>query len=84
MVPVSVVLIRLIERFLSIMLIIYVVMLYVSPPDNKIRRMLAVVFEPVFDVFRRFLPPIKTIDFSPLVVLLLIQIIATVLVNIIL
>jgi len=66
-------LIKSIERILSIAVVGYVVLTYFASPNNSIRIALGNIFEPIFDAIRKILPPIKGIDFSPLVVLLVIQ-----------
>jgi uncharacterized protein YggT (Ycf19 family) len=62
-----------IERLLSILVVGYVVLTYFSAPTNPVRIALAKFIEPVLQLIRKFLPPIKSIDFSPLILLLIIQ-----------
>jgi YggT family protein len=50
-------------------------------PYHPVRRTLDSIVEPMLAPIRRVIPPIGMIDFSPLVLLLLIQLISNLLIN---
>ncbi len=76
-------LIVLAERILSILVIVYVVMSYFVSPWNSIRRSLARIVEPMLDPLRRFIPPLGPLDLSPIVLLILINVVAQVLISLV-
>jgi YggT family protein len=68
-------------RLLSILIIVHVGISYFLSPYHPIREMLARFIEPMLRPIRRYVTPVNGIDFSPLVLLLLIQVIGTILVS---
>ncbi len=76
--------IRLLGRVLSILVIAYVILGYFLPPYHSIRVYLARIVEPLLLPIRRVVPPIQMIDFSPLILIILIQVIEFILVSLIL
>ncbi len=61
-------------NFYSILIVVYVLMSWiprgVSRIVEDIRSVLASICEPYLGVFRRFIPPLGIIDFSPVVAIL--------------
>ena len=76
-------LIHLLENVLTLLVIVYVLMTYVVPPWNRWRQALARIVEPMLAPLRRVIPPLGPVDISPLVLLILIQVIADLLISII-
>lgn len=76
-------LIGLAERILSLLVIIYVIMTYLISPWNPIRRQLARLVEPMLEPLRRFIPPLGPLDLSPIVLLILINVLAQVLISLV-
>jgi YggT family protein len=74
-------LIILIIRLLSILIIIHVVLSYFMSPFHPIRQAIDRIVEPMLAPIRQLIPPVGGIDFSPIVLLLLVQLVGTVLVN---
>jgi YggT family protein len=74
-------LIVLIIRLFSILIIIHVVLSYFMSPFHPIRQTIDRIVEPMLAPIRRVIPPVGGIDFSPIVLLLLVQLVGTVLVN---
>ena len=68
---------------LSILLIAYVVLSYFMSPYHPVRLTLGRVVEPILYPIRRLMPSTGMIDFSPLVLMLLIQLVEWVLVRLI-
>ena len=76
--------IRLLARLLSFALIAYVILGYFLPPYHSIRVYLARILEPLLLPIRRIVPPFQMIDFSPLILIILIQVVEFVLISLIL
>ncbi len=73
----------LLENLLSWLLILYVLLSFFVPPWNPWRQGLARIMEPLLAPIRRVVPPLGPLDLSPLVLLLLIQVIAQLLISVI-
>lgn len=71
----------LIVNLLSILLVIDILMHYFLPIDQPVRRFLDALFEPMLAPIRRILPPVGMFDFSPVVLLLLFQLIGGLLIQ---
>ncbi|MGH2606320.1 MAG: YggT family protein [Anaerolineales bacterium] len=71
----------LIFSLLSIMLVIDILMHYFLSMDQPVRRFLDALFEPMLAPIRRILPPMGGFDFSPVVLLLLFQLIGGLLIQ---
>ena len=65
---------------LTFAVVVYAFTSFFLQPYHPIRRMLSFV-ETLLNPIRRVLPPIAGLDFSPLVLILLIQLIQTLIVN---
>ena len=76
-------LIVLIIRLLSILVIVHVVLSYFMDPFHPVRQAVDRIVEPMLTPIRQLIPPVGGIDFSPIVLLLLVQLIGSVLVNLI-
>lgn len=59
---------------LSWIVIIDVVLSYFVPPFNPLRSMLDRIVQPMLDPIRRVLPPTGMLDFSPLLLLIILQV----------
>lgn len=60
---------------ISLLLIAYVILSYFMDPYHPIRRTVNQIVNPILDPIRRVLPQTGMIDFSPLVAIILVQII---------
>jgi len=67
-------LVDLITRISILILIAYVFISYFLDPYHPVRRNIDRIVDPMLAPIRRILPPVGMIDFSPLVLLILIQI----------
>jgi YggT family protein len=76
-------LIVLIIRLLSILIIVHVVLSYFMDPFHPVRQAVDRIVDPMLAPIRQLIPPVGGIDFSPIVLLLLVQLIGSVLVNLI-
>jgi YggT family protein len=76
-------LIRLVATLLTWLLIIHVVLSFFMSPYHPLRQAIGRVIEPMLAPIRRFMPRTGMFDFSPLVLLILIQLVEFVLVRLI-
>ena len=76
-------LINLVIWLIYILIIAHVILSYFMSPFHPIRQALDRVVEPMLLPFRQLIPPVGGIDFSPIVLLLLVKLVGTVLVNLI-
>lgn len=64
---------------ISLLLIAYVVLSYFMDPYHPVRRTVNQLVDPILDPIRRLLPQTGMLDFSPVVALILVQVIERVL-----
>lgn len=65
-------------QFYSFALIIYIFMSWFpGARESSFGVMLAKICEPYLDIFRRFIPPLGMIDFSPIVAIIVLQLART-------
>jgi YggT family protein len=74
--------IRIIEQLFTLLVIVKVIISYFVSPYNSFRMTVDRLVEPFLAPIRRILPTIGVFDFSPLVLIILVQLIAGLLVNI--
>ena len=74
-------LIYLVSEALIILVIISVILSYVMDRYHPVRRWVDSVVDPLLAPIRRVVPLVGTLDFSPLVLIILIQLIANLLVR---
>ncbi|HAE60311.1 MAG TPA: YggT family protein [Anaerolineae bacterium] len=82
MVDVLISAIRIIEQLFTLLVIVKVIISYFVSPYNSFRMTVDRLVEPFLAPIRRILPTIGMFDFSPLVLIILVQLIAGILVNI--
>ena len=75
MIYILVQLINLLTNLLFLLILIYVVLTYVVPPYNQIRMWVDRIVEPMLRPIRRVVPLVGMLDFSPIVLLILVQIV---------
>jgi len=69
-------------QVLSLVLIVDILLSYFMSPYHPIRSTLDRLVQPLLNPIRRIVPPIAMIDFSPLVLLILIQLVSNLLVSV--
>jgi len=74
-------LIYFISEALIILIIISVILSYVMDPYQPVRRWVDSIVQPLLMPIRRVVPPVAGLDFSPLVLIILIQLLANLLVR---
>jgi YggT family protein len=77
-------LIGLMANLLTILIFIWVILSWVMPPYNPVREALDRIVEPLLAPIRRIIPMAGMMDFSPMILMILIEIIARVLINVLL
>ncbi len=68
-------LVRLVSQVLIFLVIVYVLTTYFLAPYHPIRHRLARLVEPMLAPIRRWVPPLAGIDISPILLILIIQLI---------
>ncbi len=82
MIPILIQLINVLEQLFVIVLLVHIVLSYVMSPFHQVRQQLNRIVEPLLAPIRRLLPSMGMFDFSPLVLLILVQIISSLIVSI--
>ncbi len=70
-------------RLLSLIVIVDVFLSFVVSPYNRFKMALDKIVDPMLRPIRRFLPPIANLDFSPIVLLIIIQVVENFLIRLI-
>jgi YggT family protein len=73
--------INLLTQIITLLVLAQAVMSYFVSPYHPVRQTLDSLLEPFYAPIRRLLPPVGMIDFSPLVLIILVQIISRLLVS---
>ena len=77
-------LIQFLAQLLSLVIIISAVLSFFMSPFNPIRQALDRIVNPMLAPIRRIIPPLGMMDISPIILLILIQVIASLLSNLLL
>ncbi|GAB4521443.1 MAG: hypothetical protein Fur0018_01940 [Anaerolineales bacterium] len=75
-------LIRLIEQLITLLVIVHVILSYFMHPYHPVRQAIDRLVEPLLAPIRQILPPMGMFDFSPLVLLILVQFIGSLFIQI--
>ncbi|MGE5073096.1 MAG: YggT family protein [Anaerolineae bacterium] len=73
--------VSLLAYLLVILIIIWVVVSWILPPYHPLRESLDRIVEPMLAPIRRFLPATGMIDLSPMILIIIIQLLSRVLVS---
>ena len=68
-------------QILVLVVILHVILSYFMDPYHPVRRGLSSVVEPLLSPIRQIIPPVGMIDFSPLILIVLIQLIKQVIIS---
>ncbi len=74
-------LIDIIFRLLTIVVVVDVIVSYFLPPYNNVRIFLDRIVNPMLAPIRRIIPPVQMIDFSPIILLVILQVVEYILVR---
>ncbi len=75
--------IGLLANMLTILIFVTVLLSWFMPPDHPVRAALDRIVDPMLAPIRKIVPMAGMIDFSPMILMILIQVIANVLINLI-
>jgi len=73
--------INILSQFIILLVIVKIILSYFMDPYHPVRRTLDNLVEPMLAPIRRVVPLIGMFDFSPLVLIILIQILSSVLIS---
>jgi YggT family protein len=79
-----VVIIRALQQILVLLIVVSVILSYFMDPYHPIRRTLDRIIEPMLAPIRRVVPLVGMIDFSPLILIVLVQLIGNLLIRLLL
>jgi len=82
MIAILIQLISIIGNLITLLVILAAVLSYIIPPYHPIRETLERVLNPIYAPIRRVIPPLGMFDFTPLIVILLVQVIETILISV--
>jgi YggT family protein len=82
MIGILISLVQTIAWLFSLVLIVDIVLSYFMSPYQPLRMALDRIVQPVLNPIRRIVPPLGMIDFSPIVLLILIQVLENLLLSI--
>ena len=77
-------LISMIANLLIILIFVWVILSWILPPYHPVREALDRILEPMLAPIRRVVPLAGMIDFSPMILMILIELISRVLINVVL
>jgi YggT family protein len=75
-------LVQVVSRVLVFIVIVDIILSYFVPPHHQIRIALDRIVEPMLAPIRRFVPAVSGIDFSPLILVILIQVVEYLIISI--
>jgi YggT family protein len=75
-------LISIIANLITLLVIVDAVLSFVMPPYHPVRETMGRVLTPLYAPIRRVIPPLGMLDITPLVLILLIQVVQTLLISI--
>jgi YggT family protein len=74
-------LISFLANAIVLLVIVQVILSYFMSPFHPVRRMIDQIVEPMLVPIRKVVPLVGMFDFSPLILIILVQVLATVLIN---
>jgi len=76
------ILITTIAQILSLIIVADALLSFVLAPNHPIREAIGKILQPIYAPIRRIIPPVGMFDFTPIVVLILIQVVVMILTSI--
>ena len=77
-----IIIIQVVEQVMSLLIIVHVILSFFMSPDHPVRETVDRLVEPMLAPIRSVLPRTGMFDFSPLILLIGIQVLASILVNV--
>ncbi len=71
----------LVFRILTVVVVVDVIVSYFLSPYNNVRIILDRIVSPLLNPIRRIVPPVQMIDFSPIILLVLLQVVEFIIVR---
>jgi len=71
--------VQIVVQIYIVVIVVDVILSYILPPYNRFREILDSLVNPLLTPIRRVVPPIGMLDLSPLVLLLLVQLVGSLL-----
>ena len=81
MISVLVTLINILAQFLVLLVIVKIILSYFMDPYHPVRRTIDNLIEPLLAPIRRVVPLVGMFDFSPLILIILVQILSSALIR---
>lgn len=66
-------------QFLSLLIVADALLSFILAPNHPVREAIGKILQPIYAPIRRFIPPMGMFDFTPIVVLILIQVLVMIL-----
>ncbi|MBN2084471.1 MAG: YggT family protein [Anaerolineales bacterium] len=73
--------INMLSLLLTLLVFVYILSTWVFPPFHSFRQTIASIVEPMLAPIRRVIPPVGMLDFSPFILLIIVQVLATILIG---
>jgi YggT family protein len=80
-VPLIAQIISILSQLITILVVVYIFMGYFMSPYHPVRQAIGSVVEPLLAPIRRLMPQTGMLDFSPMVLIILVQIVARLLIG---
>lgn len=74
-------LISIVGNLVTLLIIVDAVLSFVMQPQHPIRQSLGQILNPLYAPIRRFIPPLGMFDITPLILILLIQVVESILIS---
>lgn len=84
MMGIFVVIIQVLSQVITLLVFVHVILSFVMSPYHPVRQAVDRLIEPLLSPIRRILPQTGMFDFSPLVLIILVQLISSILLNLLL
>jgi YggT family protein len=75
--------INMLAQMLSLLVFVYILSTWIFPPYHAFRNALASIVEPMLAPIRRLVPPVGMVDFSAVIFIVLVQVLATILMGLV-
>jgi len=73
--------INLLSQLITLLVILHIILSYFMSPYHAVRRVVDSIVEPLLAPIRRIMPQTGMLDFSPMVLIILVQIVARLLIG---
>jgi YggT family protein len=76
-----IIVVQVLTTFFTWVIIISSILSFILPPYHAVREALGRILNPLLDPIRRMIPPTSGLDFSPLILYLIVQVVSFLLIN---